>query len=167
MNREVSAESLTLLFGEYSNDILMSSGMQYEKTLLHHGEISCYEHSVAVACLSIKLAKYFRCDIDMKSMVRGALLHDYFLYDWHIAHESHHLHGFFHAKCALKNAECDFSLSDIERDIIVKHMFPLNPQLPQYMESIIVNVADKACAAREVLQYFFKAQMKRDKNGVH
>jgi uncharacterized protein len=157
MNSEVSAESLTLLYSEYSNDILMSNGMQYEKTLLHHGEISCYEHSVAVACLSIKLAKYFRCDIDMRSLVRGALLHDYFLYDWHIAHE----------KCALKNAECDFSLSDIERDIIVKHMFPLNPQLPQYMESIIVNVADKACAAREVLQYFFKAQMKRDKNGVH
>jgi len=94
MNIEDSAESLTLLYGVYSNDILMSSGMQYEKTLLHHGEISCYDLSVAVACLSIKLAEYFHCNIDMKSMVRGALLHDYFLYDWHVAHESHHLHGF-------------------------------------------------------------------------
>ncbi|HWR30822.1 MAG TPA: HD domain-containing protein [Negativicutes bacterium] len=167
MNNDDSTESLSLLFGDYSNDILMSSGMQYEKTLQHHGEISCYDHSVAVACLSIKLAEYFHCNIDMKSMVRGALLHDYFLYDWHVAHESHHLHGFYHAKCALKNAECDFSLSDIERDIIVKHMFPLNPQLPQYMESLIVTVADKVCATREVLRNIFKIQMKRDKNGVH
>jgi uncharacterized protein len=75
------------------------------------------------------------------------------LYDWHVADKSHRFHGFIHAKCALKNAEQDFSLNPVERDIILKHMFPLNFRLPRYRESIIVTIADKICATREVLSF--------------
>lgn len=146
-------EQAKLMF--YASDILTSNGMQLEKNYKQHGEICCYEHSLAVACMSIRIAAFFGMRADIGNMIRGALLHDYFLYDWHQADESHRLHGFSHAKRALKNAEHDFSLTEMERDIIEKHMFPMNPALPRYWESVVVNVADKICAFREVLARIF------------
>lgn len=89
--------------------------------------------------------------INEKSLIRGALLHDYFLYDWHKS--EHRLHGFFHAKRALKNAESDFKLNDIEKNIIKRHMFPLNICPPKYRESWIVCLADKLCAVEEFFKY--------------
>jgi len=153
MRTDNSAEFLVLHFGAYSNEILMSEGMQYEKTLPHHGEVTCYDHSVSVAWLSTRLAEHFHYNVDMKSLVRGALLHDYYLYDWHAANDGHHLHGFYHAKRALRNAESDFSLSDIERDIIAKHMFPLNPQLPQYRKRDCHRCRQSLCDARGIALY--------------
>jgi uncharacterized protein len=167
MRTHYTTESLAFHFDEFSNEILMSDGMQYEKKLPHHGKVTCYDHSVSVAWLSIRLAMYFHYEMDMKSLVRGALLHDYYLYDWHTRNDDHCFHGFHHAKRALRNAESDFSLSDIERDIIVKHMFPLNPQLPQYIESVIVTVADKVCAVREVFHYTGKKQVEGRKNATY
>ena len=88
----------------------------------------------------------------MNSMARGALLHDYFLYDWHVPDRSHRFHGFHHAGVALKNAGRDFALNEVEQNIIETHMFPLNlTKLPRYRESVIVNVADKICAICEIL----------------
>lgn len=58
--------------------------MQSEKNFRQHGRMSVYEHSLAVARMCLRIAKYFPGEVDMRSLVRGALLHDYFLYDWHI-----------------------------------------------------------------------------------
>ena len=82
--------------------------------------------------------------------MRGALLHDYFLYDWHIPDENRPLHGRYHPSAALKNAEEDFELSDMERDIIKKHMFPLTLTPPAYKESLLVCLVDKACSIYEI-----------------
>ena len=130
-------------------DILKSANMQKEKKFLQHGKVSVYTHSVRVAVLSLFLAELLRVKVNEEVMMRGALLHDYFLYDWHEADKSHRFHGFIHAGRALLNAEKDFELSDIERNMIKSHMFPLNPVLPRYRESVILCVADKICAARE------------------
>lgn len=81
----------------------------------------------------------------------GALLHDYFLYDWHVPDKSHRWHGFFHAGKALANASRDFTLGKIERDMIASHMFPLNITLPRYRESVILCIADKLCATEETV----------------
>ncbi len=136
---------------QYGNDILLSEGMEYEKTLLHHGVISCFEHSVRVAHMSIRLIKRLNIKVDQESVVRGALLHDYFLYDWHTdKNPDRKPHGFGHAEVALEKAGRDFELNDIERDIIVKHMFPLNIALPVYKESWLVCAADKICAVQEL-----------------
>ena len=39
----------------------------------------------------------------------------------------------------------------MERDVIRKHMFPLNPALPRYRETVIVTLADKVCAVQEFM----------------
>ena len=135
----------------YGRDILNSDGMHIEKNCLQHGQISVYEHSYMVAVLCVELAIMCRIRADMRALVRGALLHDYFLYDWHEKDKSHRLHGFIHAERALKNAESDFRLTDIERNMIRAHMFPLNLVLPRYRESVLLGVADKICATRETV----------------
>lgn len=135
----------------YGSDILSSEKMQITKKNIQHRRVSVYEHSLGVALMSVYIIKRFNIDADIPSVVRGALLHDYFLYDWHKPDKSHRLHGFTHARCALKNASEDFPLNDVETDIILKHMFPLNISFPKYKESIIVSAADKICALLETL----------------
>ena len=74
--------------------ILRSDGMKKERGFLQHGNVSVYEHSLGVALACVKLARLLRIKVDERSLVRGALLHDYFLYDWHEHDRSHRFHGF-------------------------------------------------------------------------
>lgn len=61
-------------------------------------------------------------------------------------------HGFRHAQRALDNAQRDFHLNAVERDVIRKHMFPLNLRPPRYRESVLVSCADKLCALGEMVE---------------
>lgn len=121
---------------------------------IQHGDVSVYAHVMSVALQSCRIADALArhgVTVDRASLVRGALLHDYFLYDWHVPDPSHRLHGFTHPYTALRNAEKDFALTDRERNIIVHHMFPLTPFPPTCREAWIVCLADKLCALRETL----------------
>ena len=137
------------LLRRHGADILASAGMRLQRQHRQHGRISVLEHSLAVALMCLKLARGLRLRVDERALVRGALLHDYFLYDWHEKDPSHRWHGFFHPGTALKNAERDFSIGPIERDMIAHHMFPLVPSPPRCRESVLLCLADKLCALRE------------------
>ncbi|MDY2921984.1 MAG: HD domain-containing protein [Eubacterium sp.] len=126
--------------------------LKKEKEYMQHGSTSVYEHSVKVAYISLCLAKWLHLKVDPVSLMRGALLHDYFLYDWHEKDRSHRLHGFRHASTALRNAERDFQLNEVEKNIIARHMFPLNPIPPKYKEAWVVCLADKYCAFLETVR---------------
>ncbi len=93
---------------------------------------SVYRHSLAVAYFSCYLAEKMHLKVRTRETIRGALLHDYFLYDWHEKSKDHRLHGFTHPAKALKNAEDSFNLTPVEKDIIKRHMFPLTPVPPAY-----------------------------------
>lgn len=121
--------------------------------VMQHGSTTVLEHSVKVAYLSCKIANGLNLKVNYNSLVRGALLHDYFLYDRKDnKHEG--FHGFTHARTALKNAKEDFSINKIEEDIISKHMFPLNIAPPKYKESWVVTMADKISASIEFFEGF-------------
>ncbi len=114
------------------------------------------EHSIRVAetslMLSDLLGRKTKIQCSEKELVRGALLHDYFLYDWHEKNAGHELHGFTHAAAALKNARKDFQITEKEADIIEKHMFPLNlTKVPGCREAWIVTMADKYCSLVETI----------------
>lgn len=117
---------------------------------IQHGQTSCLWHSIAVAYYSLCVAQYFHLICNEESLVYGALLHDYFLYDWHIKDKSHRLHGFTHAKTSLKNARKHWNVDKVQSNIIRCHMFPLTPIPPCYKESIIVCLVDKYCSIREI-----------------
>ena len=150
MRKLTNMESVVMYHGK---DIITSQMIDIEKRYLQHARVSVFEHCFGVACLSVYLSKKLKLKVNKRSLIRGALLHDYFLYDWHIKDKNHYLHGFRHARIALNNAEKDFLLNPIEKDIIVRHMFPLNIKLPKYKESVIVCIADKICALWEMLTY--------------
>ncbi|MBW3087249.1 HD domain-containing protein [Bifidobacterium sp. 82T24] len=140
------------LVHEYGHDVLDHERMRIEKHCYQHGAVTTFEHSVRVACLAVYFADRLHLwrFVDLRSLVRAALLHDYFLYDWH--HDdggTHRLHGFTHPRRALTNALEDFDLNPVERDSILRHMFPLTPIPPRYVEGYLVTMADKISATRE------------------
>ncbi len=126
--------------------------LQRSRNFIQHGSTSVYEHSIRVAYYSLSLAERLHLDRNRQELVRGALLHDYFLYDWHEKDRSHNLHGFRHPFTALRNAETDFKLSKRERNIILRHMFPLIPLPPSCLEGWIVCMVDKGCSIYEVFK---------------
>ncbi|HAD22965.1 uncharacterized protein SAMN04487759_10450 [Kandleria vitulina] len=134
---------------EYGHDIISTHNYQRQKHFLQHGRVSVYEHELNVTNMCLKIADYLPVRVNERALVRGALLHDYFLYDWH--EPGHGLHGFKHPHIALENASEDYYLTDIEKDMIRKHMFPLTLKLPRYKESYILVVADKIVAISETL----------------
>ena len=124
------------------------------RTFIQHGDVTVFDHVTSVAQASLAAADTLAragVRVDRASLVRGALLHDYFLYDWHDPDPSHRLHGFRHPFFALARAEEDFDLTTRERNIIVRHMFPLVPVPPTCREAWIVCLADKWCALRETV----------------
>ncbi len=133
-----------------AKDILKSGNFRGTRLCMQHGTKSVHEHCVSVAACSLWLNRRFHMNCYEKDLVRGALLHDYFLYDWHDKGHGH-LHGFFHPAIALKNAEQEYKLSSREQDIIKKHMWPMTVVPPMCREAWVVTAADKYCSLLETL----------------
>ena len=55
-----------------------------------------------------------------------------------------------HGAYALENAERDFELGVVERDMIASHMFPLAP-MPRHREGWVLTLADKGVSAGETI----------------
>lgn len=66
------------IIDECAGDILRSDGFKLEKRFVQHGKISVFKHSLFVAVTCLKIADKLRLRVDTRSLVRGALLHDYF-----------------------------------------------------------------------------------------
>ena len=77
--------------------------MKYTQRYMQHSDISVYKHCISVAYTSVELVERFSLNVNRKELIRGALLHDYFLYDWHEKNAGHRFHGFIHAGRALQN----------------------------------------------------------------
>lgn len=154
-------------FYNCADEIINSVIYQQLDGFIQHGDTTVLEHSISVAYYSYKLSKALNVKCDYRSIIRGALLHDFFLYDWHVYDKSHTLHGFRHAKTSLKNAEIHFEINHIERDIIKKHMWPMNLSPPRYKESFIVWTADKYCSVIEITSKIFKSKKKYPKKLVY
>ena len=139
-------ETAATVVRRYGGDILGSQGMLLSQSFRQHGDVSVALHCFFAAVVCVRLARALALRVDTRALVRGALLHDYFLYDWHDPDPSHRLHGFRHAGFALRNAGRDFSLGPIERNMIASHMFPMNLVLPRFRESLLLCLADKICS---------------------
>ncbi len=116
-----------------------------------HGSTTVLRHCLQVAYTAYYIADRLNIDVNEEELVRGALLHDYFLYDWHEKSWANSIHGFTHPRKAMINASADLDLSDREKNMILRHMFPLTPVPPKYREGVLLCVSDKICALRETL----------------
>lgn len=142
-------KNLHIVFNNHASEIINSDKFKKIDNFIQHGNTSCFWHSIAVAYYSLKIMNFLGVKCNVKSLIKGALLHDYFLYDWHDYNTSHKWHGFKHPKTALENADKDYGLTSIEKNIIQCHMFPLTLGPPKHKESIIVCITDKICSIYE------------------
>lgn len=142
------------LLKEYAPDIVSAANFQETRKHIQHGTIPVHRHCMDVASLSIKLNRLLRIHGSEREIIRGALLHDYFLYDWHDKNRENfrRFHGFYHPGVALKNAQKEYRLSDREKEIIKKHMWPLTLVPPLCREAWVVMAADKYCSLLETLK---------------
>lgn len=135
-------------FYHYAEPILRNSEFQRRKNFLHHND-SVYEHSLHVAWVSYKMAKFIGKykKINIKNVIVGALLHDFYLKPWrdNKDHEWWQMHGFTHGKTAALNAYQFFPMLMNPRieNSIHRHMFPLTVIPPRYIEGWIITLADK------------------------
>lgn len=137
-------------FRGFVRDIAGHPEFMRTKEFRHH-DGSIFRHSLRVSYLSYSLGRFLH--LDARAMARGGLLHDFFLYDWRnhdlpeLAREK--FHGLEHPSIALRNARTHFEISDLERDIIERHMWPLTLRPPGGLESFLVSCVDKHVALRE------------------
>ena len=116
-----------------------------------HRTSNTYRHVSLVAKKSVEYALKRNLDIDYYSLIRGAFLHDLYFYDWRKDKDKAFHHLTRHPQVAYENASQYFKLSDIEKDIIINHMWPITLfHFPKTKEGRIVNRIDKVVTFKEV-----------------
>ncbi|RLC28405.1 MAG: phosphohydrolase, partial [Deltaproteobacteria bacterium] len=148
-------------FAETARPILNLPAVKKLEDFNHHRGKTRLAHVTEVAYISFLVGQKLSLDCD--AIIKGALLHDLFYYDW--LREGPRLHGFRHHRIALENARKTTSLSKKEEDIIKKHMWPLTVIPPRYMESLVVSVVDTFCSTRDYLTGIKKQKHGKNASG--
>ena len=154
VHSEFSKKYQLVEFFNIIEDIISNDTVKQMKNYRQHCNTSCYKHCMQVAYFTYMACKKMK--LDYISATRAAMLHDLFLYDWRKKYRNidiSGLHAFVHPRIALENASEIFELNDIEKDIILKHMWPVTLSFPRYKESYIVTIMDKYSACLETYLY--------------
>lgn len=141
-------------FIQIIEDIINNETVKKMRNFKQHYETSCFDHCLISSYYCYILCKKLK--LDYVSCSRAAMLHDLFLYDWRKKQNGRKgLHAFTHPKTAYENSVKLFNLNKKEKDIILKHMWPVTISLPKYRESFILTFVDKYCAINESYQEIF------------
>lgn len=139
-------------FLEFARKITENGEYEKLKSYKHHINATAYRHSLKVAYLCYLHMKKHNSIKKARSVIRGALLHDYFLYDCHSKDLNHRLHTIRHPRVALRNARKHYpDLTPEEEDMILHHMFPLTPVPPKTHAGWLVCLYDKIAAVSDLL----------------
>ena len=139
------------LYYDTVKELLKNPEVRILRDIPQHEGNNTLNHSIDVAKVSFALAEKLGMKIDEKTLARGALLHDYYLYDIKERGYSDYYHGTSHPATALSNAQEKFELSEKEKNIIRGHMWPLTLfHPPTSKEAWLVSIADKYCAIKEM-----------------
>ena len=137
-------------FIDIVRDIVACPEFKAMKKYRHHVKGNLYRHCLKVAYLCFLHHKRFMMKTDIKEFVIGALLHDYYLYDLHGGGDKQRFHWFKHPKKALENALKRYpGLTEIQRDMISRHMFPLTLIPPKTKAGWLICFYDKVAAVTD------------------
>ncbi len=140
-------------FQNIIKDLIENKTVQEMKNYRQHFNTSCYEHCYVASYYCYRICKALK--LNYKSAARGAMLHDLFLYDWRVKNNRTGWHAFTHGKTAYENASKILKLNKIEKDMIIKHMWPVTLALPRYPQTFILTFVDKYCATMESFEEMF------------
>ncbi|MBQ5430873.1 MAG: HD domain-containing protein [Lachnospiraceae bacterium] len=137
-------------FYRLSGELIQDERLLQMKNFIQHGRITTYDHCLSVARKAFSLKCSMKISCDEKALIRAALLHDYFLYDWH--EYGDHLHGYHHPYIAARKADMDFALTATEKKAIMTHMWPLTLFHPPVSKvGWLLTLADKMVSTEETL----------------
>jgi len=139
-------------FDNIINELITNDTVLKMKNYRQHFSTSCFDHCYCVASYCYCICKKF--NLDYKSATRAGMLHDLFLYDWRERTTVHRFHAFYHGKVACKNACELFELNKKEKDMIIRHMWPVTFAIPNSIEGFILTLVDKYCAISEFWKAF-------------
>ncbi len=131
-------------------DILKNNEFKELDNEYHHG-ITRYTHSIRVAKSSYYMAKKMHLK-NYEEVTRAALLHDFFLREELVDIKGIQV-AFNHPLKACENSMKYFEISDLQKNIIESHMFPLTTKMPKYKESWLVSFIDKMVALYECARF--------------
>jgi uncharacterized protein len=134
-------------YRSYVDDLLATPQVQKLAEYTQHHYTDRLQHSITVSYDSYLLGK--KLHLNCRALARAGLLHDMFYYDWRNTKFDLGTHAYIHPRIAVHNAEKITPLSDMERDIILKHMFGATAALPRYKESWVVSLVDDYAAVKE------------------
>ena len=136
-------------FLNIARDILVDKRFKALKSYRHHIRCNAYYHSVKVAYFCYRHHKRFKMKSSVTELVRGALLHDYYIEKGCVKNRGR-LHMIRHPKKAYMNALRDFgNMSKTQNDIILRHMFPLTLKPPKTKYGYVVCFYDKVVAVSD------------------
>lgn len=161
---KISQEKKDQLEAIYQSFLHDEKILRMKNIKMHRGS-NTYEHCFKVAKLAVKRAlRSFRKNTDLEVVLVGAILHDYYLYDWREDRSKLKGHSKRHQYIASENASKDFDVSPKVKKVIEAHMWPLNiKEYPKSYEAKIVSLSDKAITIREVLTTVKHKEKRREK----
>ncbi len=138
---------------EILRELRENAHVEAMKHFKQHGRVTTYDHCSDVARTSYRINELLHLGADKRTLLTGAMLHDFYLYDWHEKDGgSHDWHGYIHAERARRNAETLLGAGREVQQVIGSHMWPLNlTRIPRSREAWIVCAADKLVSLRETL----------------
>ncbi len=135
-----------------TGDLLGNEYVNGMKQYRHHQDTNTHFHSVYVSYRVMKMCEALEI-INTREIVRAALLHDFYLYQWYTEkHEEYHI--WYHPKEAVKNINKHFGkMSDYQQNMILSHMFPTCVELPKSKGAWILTLCDKRCALEDYITH--------------
>jgi len=128
------------VYREIVQDLLANPAVQELANFTQHHYSDRLTHSIDVSYQSYLLG--LRLGLNATALARAGILHDLFYYDWRETKFELGSHAFIHPRVSLRNAEKITPLSDMEKDIILKHMWGSTWAMPHYWESLLLNLVD-------------------------
>ena len=156
---EQEKQRLENLYQTFLNDEKI---LRMKDISMHRGS-NCYEHSFKVAKKAIRKSLN-KTNVNLEVVLLGAILHDYYLYDWRKDRSKLKKHGKNHPGIAIENAVKDFNIPDEVKKVIKSHMWPINIKAyPKSKEAKIVSISDKEVTIVESMTTKKYKQKKREK----
>lgn len=126
---------------------------QIMKQKHHNGTVGA--HSIGVAEDSMKIADALEkvgIYADRDILVKASLCHDLGMLDRSSKYKTNLESWVKHPKEGIRNTRAHFTMNEKEEDCIRHHMWPFSPVPPHTLEGMIVCLADKKSACREVFR---------------
>ena len=140
-------------FHEIIKEYMASPDVASMANYMQHGDTDTLGHSENVAWVSFLVNEKLHLNANEKTLVEAAILHDFYLYDWHDGKPERKRHGFDHPDIASENAKEYFEVSEDVQNAIRSHMWPLTiKKVPKSREAAILCLVDRYCALVETFR---------------